>query len=493
MSKSLTSLCASVCSLILIACSSGNIDTAEPSEESDIPVEIETSTEDSSVSSSESAENDAGDIDPSTKSDNELTNASESIEINGGEKDTSSSNCSEDDWECSFEAEQRTDNINHLIETLPLIDSQMFAECFVDTLATETGRGFYDLFSLVAFIIDNGASADNLGQQDYQSVEAALASCDGFVSSNDIQRVSEMIAVPEAKEEVSRVLVGDEQAGIFYYVENPDPEWGEIYFETVGNGPIKVIMSDVFGYETSETHGHRVKDTFLTFAQNDNFTLFTTDGGSGTSFEAIHTNEPVIISASAHSVTDPFEIGDVYYLEVENLKATNALYLSSLENAGIHGDPELGVYPYPHAGNAYVIENDPDAMKQTIFIAWYHDFAEEWGSESSVDTRRGAVDLHGGFVQRNLEDIVFVQIPTDYPSSDTSHATPIAASWAVDVVAQNPNASAEELKQLLLAETISVDVTVEDLYYDEAAGSLSDESAYISYSEIMTVNILPAR
>ena len=86
-----------------------------------------------------------------------------------------------------------------------------------------------------------------------------------------------------------------------------------------------------------------------------------------------------------------------------------------------------------------------------------------------------------------------MQIPTDYPSSDTSHATPIAASWAVDVVAQNPNASAEELKQLLLAETISVDVTVEDLYYDEAAGSLSDESAYISYSEIMTVNILPAR
>ena len=82
MSRSLTSLCASVCSLILIACSSGNIDTAEPSEESDIPVEIETSAEDSSVSESESAENDGGDIDPSTKSDDELTNASETIEIN---------------------------------------------------------------------------------------------------------------------------------------------------------------------------------------------------------------------------------------------------------------------------------------------------------------------------------------------------------------------------------------------------------------------------
>ena len=59
--------------------------------------------------------------------------------------------------------------------------------------------------------------------------------------------------------------------------------------------------------------------------------------------------------------------------------------------------------------------------------------------------------------------------------------------------AQNPNASAEELKQLLLAETISVDVTVEDVYYDEAAGSFTDDSAYFSFSEVMTVNILPAR
>ena len=127
----------------IFVCSSGNIDTAEPWEP-DTPVEIETSTEDSSVSASESAENDAGDIDTSTKSDDGLANASESIEIDGGEKDTSSSfsNCSEDDWECSLEAEQRADNINHLIETLPLIDSQMFAECFVDTLATETGFGF---------------------------------------------------------------------------------------------------------------------------------------------------------------------------------------------------------------------------------------------------------------------------------------------------------------------------------------------------------------
>ena len=74
----------------------------------------------------------------------------------------------------------------------------------------------------------------------------------------------------------------------------------------------------------------------------------------------------------------------------------------------------------------------------------------------------------------------------------TSHATPIAAAWAVELLAQNPNASAEEF-QLLLAETISVDVTVEDVYYDEEAGSPTDNSAYFSFSEVMTANILPAR
>ena len=89
--------------------------------------------------------------------------------------------------------------------------------------------------------------------------------------------------------------------------------------------------------------------------------------------------------------------------------------------------------------------------------------------------------------------IIFVQIPIGSAPPSTSHATPIAAAWAAELLAQNPNASAEELKQLLLAETISVDVTVEDVYYDEEAGSPSDESPYISYSEIMTANILPAR
>ena len=487
MSKSLTSLCASVCSLILIACSSGNIDTAEPSEESDIPVEIETSAEDSSVRESESAENDGGDIDPSTKSDDGLANASETIEIN------------------------RAFNINTLIESLPIVDSQTFSECFIDTFATETGLVDFSIATKIDFAIKNKVSRTNIAPEEFLAFEAALTACNGFLSQDDFQLVTEMLIkesteqptacgnfiflksdaelIAESEEGFLPELVGDEEAGLYFYTEESIYEEEDPYFETVGEGPSKVLMRDIFCHETTETHGHRVRDTFLTFALSDNFTLFAFGATSESSFELVHTDETVIISASSHPSLSP-QGSDA---AVEKLKATNALYLSSLENAGVDGDPYLGVFEYPHASTAYVIENDPDAIRQTIFIAWYYDYAESWGQESSVDTRIGGVDLHGGFVQRNLQDIIFVQIPIGSAPPSTSHATPIAAAWAAELLAQNPNASAEELKQLLLAETISVDVTVEDVYYDEEAGSPSDESPYISYSEIMTANILPAR
>ena len=252
-------------------------------------------------------------------------------------------------------------------------------------------------------------------------------------------------------------------------------------------------MSDIFGHDANEEHGDRVRNTFLKFAERDSFTLFTFEGGSGTSFEAIHTDETVIISASSHTGMDPFVIGDDSFQEVERLKTTNALYLSSLENAGVDGDPELGVYPYPHAGNAYVIENDPDALEHTLFIAWYQDYAETWGEASSVSSRQGLVDLHGDFVRRNLDNIVFVEIPLDHEFADTSHATPIAAARAVELLSQNPEATAKDLKRLLLAETVVADVTVLDAYFDDSAGSLSDPDAYVDVTEVMSVNVLVAR
>ena len=391
----------------------------------------------------------------------------------------------------SGEGEWRVDLINYF-ELNFLTGSEGFAECFIDALASETQTNYSDLAVVVDFIANNGASEEMLGREVFRAVEAALGGCGGLISEEDALRVEEIVEEPGPEGGRVPVLLGDEEAGIFY-VENWDPSWGEPYFESVGDGSVKVVMSDIFGHDANEEHGDRVRNTFFTFAQRDSFTLFTFEGGSGTSFEAIHTDETVIISASSHTGMDPFVIGDDSFQEVERLKTTNALYLSSLENAGVDGDPELGVYPYPHAGNAYVIENDPDALEHTLFIAWYQDYSETWGEASSVSSRQGLVDLHGDFVRRNLDNIVFVEIPLDHEFADTSHATPIAAARAVELLSQNPEATAKDLKQLLLAETVVADVTVLDTYFDDSAGSLTDPDAYVDVTEVLSVNVLVAR
>lgn len=392
----------------------------------------------------------------------------------------------------SEEEELRVDLINYF-EFAFLSGSEGFAECFIDALASEMHTNYSDLVMIVDFVMNNGASEEVLGGETFGAVEAAVAACDGYVGEEDAPRVRELVKLSGSEGEPASVLIGDEDAGIFYFLENPDPTWGELYFESVGDGPVKVVMSDIFGEDAAKEHGDRVRDTFLTFAQRGSFTLFAFEGGSATSFEAIHTDETVIISASSHAGTDPFVIGDDSFQEVERLKTTNALYLSSLENAGVDGDPELGVYPYPHAGNVYVITDDPDALEHTLFIAWYRDYSEAWGEASSVSSRQGLVDLHGDFVRENLDNIVFVEIPLDYEFADTSHATPIAAARAVELLSQNPEATAQELKQLLLAETVVADITLFDTYFDNSVGSVTDPDAYIELNEVMSVNVLADR
>ncbi|HBU75661.1 MAG TPA: hypothetical protein DEB38_05265, partial [Acidimicrobiaceae bacterium] len=74
-----------------------------------------------------------------------------------------------------------------------------------------------------------------------------------------------------------------------------------------------------------------------------------------------------------------------------------------------------------------------------------------------------------------------------------SHATPIAAARAVELLSQNPEATAQELKQLLLAETVVADITVFDTYFDNSVGSVTDPDAYIDLNEVMSVNVLADR
>ena len=227
-------------------------------------------------------------------------------------------------------------------------------------------------------------------------------------------------------------------------------------FQKYGNGPVKIILADVFPSGGGEaTHGDRMVETFNYYADNENVTLYTFDGESSSAISSVNTTETVIISASAHGGS-PFEINESSYDDAENLKSTNALYLSSLENGGVDGSVEA-IYTYPHANNCYVIQNDSEALEQTIFVAWHNRYS--WGVDCGVD-------MYGGFVEDNIQNVVFVDMTTFYEETgngnSTSHATPKLAAFAAKILHHNPTFSAEELKNEILSLTTSEETTIRD-------------------------------
>ena len=234
----------------------------------------------------------------------------------------------------------------------------------------------------------------------------------------------------------------------------------DLNFQKYGNGPVKIIIADVFpsgGGE--ETHGDRMIGTFNYYADNENVTLYTFDGNSSSAISSVNTTDTVIISASTHRGA-PYEIIESSYDDTENLKSTNALYLSSLENSGVDGSGEgtyEGIYTYPHANNNYVIQNDLEALEQTIFVAWH--YRDSWGVDCGVD-------MHGGFVEDNIQNVVFVEMTTFYEETgngiSTSHATPKLAAFAAKILHHNPTFSAEELKNEILSLTTSEETTIRD-------------------------------
>ena len=181
-------------------------------------------------------------------------------------------------------------------------------------------------------------------------------------------------------------------------------------------------------------------ETFNHYSNDENVTLFSFDGNSNGPFYAINTKETIIVRASAHD-GDPFEVAERQYTAVERLKKINALYLSSLENMGVDGSLEDGTYTYPHAGNTYVIEKDPEALNKTIFIAYYENFN---------GNMQGRVNMHGGFVENNLDHTVFVEMTSHKEETgnivSTSQATPKLATFGAKIFQKHPEFTAEEIK-----------------------------------------------
>lgn len=272
----------------------------------------------------------------------------------------------------------------------------------------------------------------------------------------------------------------------------------DINFRKFGNGPVKVLLADVFGYWnedytqwifSDDSHGGTMMDTFNHYSTTQNVTLFTFEGNSNDAFYAINTNETVIISASAHD-GDPFIIADRQYAAVEKFNTVNALYLSSLENTGVDGSLDDGTYAYPHAGNAYVIENNIDALNKTIFVAFYQDFN---------GTKEGHVDMHGDFVENNLDNTIFVEMTKHREETgstvSTSHATPKLAAFATKILHYHPELTARELKNKILELTVATEIIIQDLKSEVTVEGINYDFVeygfgYTYYNTTVTANLL---
>ena len=279
------------------------------------------------------------------------------------------------------------------------------------------------------------------------------------------------------------------------YLIKDEPLW----FRKFGDGPVKVVQADFYqklvdenaswGPEaewefSDDTHGGRVRATFNRYADQENVSLFVFAGNSNEAFEVVKTKETVIISASTHFGA-PFEIHEENYTAVEKLKASNVLYIGSLENEGVEGSLQHGIYEYPHAGNAYVIEKDPVVLEQTIFVGYYK-YAHD---------PHGFVDMHGGFAERNIGDIIFVDMIEYDNNASTSHATPKLAAFATKVLFKHPELDAKALKRKIFELTTQKEIPVRDLKGEKIVeGTKYDYTmngyGYNSYNTLLTVKLL---
>ena len=127
-------------------------------------------------------------------------------------------------------------------------------------------------------------------------------------------------------------------------------------------------------------------------------------------------------------------IGDDSFQEVERLKTTNALYLSSLENLEWTETQNWACIP---PRRQCICDRTIRMLLSTPFIAWYQDYSETWGEASSVSSRKGSL-ISTGTLSDEISTICFRDSP-DHEFADTSmrHPSPRGPSN----LSQNPKRS----------------------------------------------------
>ena len=99
--------------------------------------------------------------------------------------------------------------------------------------------------------------------------------------------------------------------------------------------------------------------------------------------------------------------------------------------------------------------------------------------------------MHKNFVQHNLDDIIFIELPDDFFSDpdknrNTSHSTPLVAGFAAGILAKDKNLTAEQLKTKIMEQTEWKEIYIRDWRMEKVNGVWKEER----YKEKKRVRIL---
>ena len=200
-------------------------------------------------------------------------------------------------------------------------------------------------------------------------------------------------------------------------------------------------------------HGQAVLDVFNRYVRSSTDLRYICCNNHDSVYSARNLPYTNIISSSRKYI-----VGDALREEgriaSDRLAASKSLFIGSLENAGIVGwfiGSDFYVAEYNQANAYYFMIDNPDAIDQAIFVGWWREFF--YGGEEL------RADLENGFVDDNLDHIIFVKSDYEY----TSNQTPALAAVAATILADNPDLTPEELKIELFAMTSQVTLTIRDV------------------------------
>ena len=237
---------------------------------------------------------------------------------------------------------------------------------------------------------------------------------------------------------------------------------------TIGEGSALVYEYDIFAdagtrdwnFGESNLHGYKVGQTFMRNAIEGQYTLKQTQAPLKEIFRVLPSETTIVTASASRGGND---INAEWVVETtQNLMNSNALFVRSMENIGNDGE-ELSSGPVVER-----IFETGEGFDQSIFVGVY-------------DTQFNVALVNQQSFNYYQDNIIFVGMDKrvdDY--NTTSHATPKLSAYASQLLHDNPNATPEELKEMIFAQT-----TVE-----EVRMWIGSDEYGTAISELRTIRII---